>query len=75
MVLCHSIINIQLTALLSRMATKDSPIREVKYLGMKREIIFNIKAINTLHMAKLFLGWGKSTWPQVGDFQVAIREE
>jgi hypothetical protein len=40
---------------------------------MKKEIIFNIKALNALIWAKLFLGWGKSTWPRVGDFQVAIR--
>ena len=40
---------------------------------MKDEIGFNITALNTPMWPKLFLGWGKSTWPQVGYFKEAIR--
>ena len=33
------------------MATKNSPTLEVKYLGMKEEKIFNIRALNNPHRA------------------------
>ena len=55
------------------MATRNSPTPEVKNAGMKKEIEIKYRTLKAPTTRRnLFLWWGRSTRPQVGDFQVAI---